>query len=89
MLLDMLVLLDSILQMQLFQINQSEDNSKITIKFNNTCVQLHQRSVTSAFNNNRNYSIPFLVANITLGKYVCLRNLLFIFYLTISKILKI
>ena len=30
MLLDMLVLLDSILQMQLFQINQSEDSSKIT-----------------------------------------------------------
>ena len=34
--------------MQLFQINQSEDSSKITIKFNNTCDQLHQRSVTSA-----------------------------------------
>ena len=31
MLLDMLVLLDSILQMQLFQINQSEDISKIII----------------------------------------------------------
>ena len=43
--------------MQLFQINQSEDSSKITIKFNSTCVQLHQRSVTSAFNNNRTYSI--------------------------------
>ena len=45
-----------ILQMQLFEINQSEDSSKITIKFNNTCVQLHQRSVTSAFNYNRTYS---------------------------------
>ena len=56
MLLDMLVLLDSILQMQLFQINQSEDSSKINIKFNITCVQLHQRS-KSAFNNNRTYSI--------------------------------
>ena len=34
---------------QLFQINQSEDSSKITIKFNNTCVQLHQRcSITTA-----------------------------------------
>ena len=43
--------------MQLFQINQSEDSSKITIKFNNTCDQLHQRSVTSAINYNRTYSI--------------------------------
>ena len=43
-------------QMQLFQINQSEDSSKITIKFNNTCNQLHQRSVTSAINYNRTYS---------------------------------
>ena len=34
--------------MQLFQINQSEDSSKITIKFNNTCDQLHQRSITTA-----------------------------------------
>ena len=37
--------------MQLFQINQSEDSSKITIKFNNTSyisVQLHQRSITTA-----------------------------------------
>ena len=42
--------------MQLFQINQSEDSSKITIKFNNTCDQLHQRSVTSAINYNRTYS---------------------------------
>ena len=44
--------------MQLFQINQSEDSCKITIKFNNTCIQLHQRSVLSAFNYNRTYSIP-------------------------------
>ena len=56
MLLDMLVLLDSILQMQLFQINQCEDGSKITIKFNNTCDLLHQRSITSAINYNRTYS---------------------------------
>ena len=45
MLLDMLVLLDSILQMQLFQINQSEDNSKITIMSDTTCGQLHQRPI--------------------------------------------
>ena len=48
MLLDMLVLLDSILQMQLFQINQSEDNSKITIMSDTTCGQLHQRPITTA-----------------------------------------
>ena len=48
MLLNMLVLLDSILQMQLFQINQSEDSSKITIMSNTTCGQLHQRPITSA-----------------------------------------
>ena len=53
MLLDMLVLLDSILQMQLFQINQSEESSKITIMSDTTCVQLHQRPITSASNNNR------------------------------------
>ena len=46
MLLDMLVLLDSILQMQLFQINQSEDSSKITIMYDNPSGQLHQRSIT-------------------------------------------
>ena len=50
MLLNMLVLLDSILQMQLFQINQSEDNSKITIMSDTTCVQLHQRPITSSSN---------------------------------------
>ena len=49
MLLAMLVLLNSILQMQLFQINQSEDSSKkITIKSDTTCVQLHQRPITTA-----------------------------------------
>ena len=48
MLLDMLVLLNSILQMQLFQINQSEDSSKITIMYNPTCEQLHQRPITTA-----------------------------------------
>ena len=48
MLLDMLVLLDSILQMQLFQINQSEDSSKITIMSDTTCGQLHQRPITTA-----------------------------------------
>ena len=47
-LLDMLVLLDSILQMQLFQINQSEDNRKITIMSDTTCGQLHQRLITTA-----------------------------------------
>ena len=53
MLLDMLVLLDSILQMQLFQINQSEDSSKITIMSDTTCSQLQQRPITSASNYNR------------------------------------
>ena len=53
MLLDMLVLLDSILQMQLFQINQSEDSSKITIMSDTTCSQLYQRPITSASNYNR------------------------------------
>ena len=53
MLLDMLVLLDSILKMQLFQINQSEDSSKITIMSDTTCGQLHQRPITSASNYNR------------------------------------
>ena len=48
MLLAMLVLLDSILQMQLFQINQSEDSSKITIMSDTTCVQLHQCPITTA-----------------------------------------
>ena len=48
MLLDMLVLLDSILQMQLFQIDQSEDSSKITIMSDTTCGQLHQRPITTA-----------------------------------------
>ena len=33
MLLDMLVLLDSILQMQLFQINQSEDSSETSLPY--------------------------------------------------------
>ena len=48
MLLAMLVLLDSILQMQLFQINQSEDSSKVTIMSDTTCGQLHQRPITTA-----------------------------------------
>ena len=48
MLLAMLVLLDSILQMQLFQINQSEDSSKITLMSDTTCFQLHQRPITIA-----------------------------------------
>ena len=48
MLLDMLVLLDSILQMQLFQINQSEDSGKLTIMSDTTCGQLHQRPITTA-----------------------------------------
>ena len=53
MLLDMLVLLDIILQMQLLQINQSEDSSKITIMSTTTCGQLHQRPLTSVSNYNR------------------------------------
>ena len=48
MLLDMLVLLDSILQMQLFQINQSEYSSKITIMCDITFGQLHQRPIKTA-----------------------------------------
>ena len=43
-----LMLLAGNLQMQLFQINQSEESSKITIMSYTTCVQLHQRPVTSA-----------------------------------------
>ena len=35
-------------QMQLFQINQSEDSSKITILSDTTCGQLHQRPITTA-----------------------------------------
>ena len=53
MLLDILVLLDSILQTQLFQINQSEDSSKISIMSDTNCGQLHQRPITSASNYNR------------------------------------
>ena len=53
MLRDMLMLLESILQMQLFQINQSEESSKITKMSHITCVQLHQRPITSASNYNR------------------------------------
>ena len=52
MLLNMLLLLDSILQMQLFQINQSEESSKITIMSDTPCGQLHQRPITSASNYN-------------------------------------
>ena len=47
------VILDGILQMQLFQINQSEDSSKITIMSDTTCGQLHLRPITSASNYNR------------------------------------
>ena len=39
--------------MQLFQINQSEDSSKITIMSDTTCGQLHQHPITSASNYNR------------------------------------
>ena len=46
MLLNSLVLPNGTWQMQLFQINQSEDSSKITIMYNNPSVQLHQRSIT-------------------------------------------
>ena len=45
-LLNSLVLLNGIWQMQLFQINQSEDSSKITIMDDNPSGQLHQRSIT-------------------------------------------
>ena len=48
MLLNSLVLPNVIWQMQLFQINQSEDSSKITIMYDNPSVQLHQRSITTA-----------------------------------------
>ena len=57
MLLNSLVLPNGIWQMQLFQINQSEDSSKITIMYYNPSGQLHQRSITSVFNYNRTYSI--------------------------------
>ena len=53
--------------MQLFQINQSEDSSKITIKFNNTCDQLHQHSVTLAINYNRTYSSITLLSHLAAG----------------------
>ena len=56
MLLNSLVLPNGIWQMQLFQINQSEDSSKITIMYDNPSGQLHQRSITWAFNYNRTYS---------------------------------
>ena len=42
------MLLDIILEMQLFQINQSEDGSKLTIMSDTTCGQLHQRPITTA-----------------------------------------
>ena len=48
MLLNSLVLPNGIWQMQLFQINQSEDSSKITIMYDNPSRQLHQRSITTA-----------------------------------------
>ena len=64
MLLNSLVLPNGIWQMQLFQINQSEDSSKITIMYNNPSGQLHQRSITSAFNYNRTYSIFFGIFSI-------------------------
>ena len=57
MLLNSLVLPNGIWQIQLFQINQSEDSSKITIMYDNPSGQLHQRSITSAFNYNRTYSM--------------------------------
>ena len=47
------MLLDSILQMQLFQINQSEDSSKITIMSDTTPAASYiQRPITSASNYN-------------------------------------
>ena len=60
MLLAMLVLPNGIWQMQLFQINQSEDSSKITIMYDNPSGQLHQRSITRAFNYNRTYSTQYI-----------------------------
>ena len=53
MLLNSLVLPNGILQMQLFQINQSKDSSKITIMSDTNCGQLHQRPITSASSYNR------------------------------------
>ena len=61
MLLNSLVLPNGIWQMQLFQINQSEDSRKITIMYDNPSGQLHQRSITSAFNYIRTYSISFYI----------------------------
>ena len=43
--------------MQLFQINQSEDSSKINIMSDPTCGHLHQWYITSAFNYNRIYTL--------------------------------
>ena len=43
-----LMLLAGNLQMQLFQINQSEESSKISINAHTTCGQLHQRPITTA-----------------------------------------
>ena len=44
------------MQMQLFQINQSEEYSKINENAHTTCGQLHQQPITSAANYNRIYS---------------------------------
>ena len=52
MLLNSLVLPNGIWQMQVFQINQSEDSSKITIMSDTTCGHLHQCPITSASNYN-------------------------------------
>ena len=43
-----LMLLAGNLQMQLFQINQSEESSKITINAHTTCCPLHQLPITTA-----------------------------------------
>ena len=42
--------------MQLFQINQSEESSKITINAHTTSCPLHQLPITSAAHYNRIYS---------------------------------
>ena len=46
-------------QYLVFQINQSEDSSKITIMSDTTCVQLHQRLITTDITLPLFYHFPF------------------------------
>ena len=56
MLLAVLVSLAGNWKMQLFQVNQSEESSKITINAHTISRQSHKRSITSAVHYNRIYS---------------------------------